>query len=96
MKKILFLATTGLLALSALSCQNNHEQSRTERHIENAKDSMEKAWDKASDKIERGADNVKDSWNDMKDDVNRGTEQIKQETKENYNKAKEEIENTFD
>ena len=59
MKKIMFITLTILFALSASSCQDKKEQNRTEQQIENAKENVNDALDKASNKIEDGADKVK-------------------------------------
>ena len=60
MKKIMFITLTILFALSASSCRDKKEQNRTEQQIENAKENVNDALDKASNKIEDGADKVKD------------------------------------
>ncbi len=59
MKKIMFITLTILFALSASSCRDKKEQNRTEQQIENAKENVNDALDKASNKIEDGADKVK-------------------------------------
>lgn len=56
MKKIMFITLTILFALSASSCRDKKEQNRTEQQIENAKENVNDALDKASNKIEDGAD----------------------------------------
>ena len=58
MKKIMFITLTILFALSASSCRDKKEQNRTEQQIENAKENVNDALDKASNKIEDGADKV--------------------------------------
>ena len=59
MKKIIFITLTILFALSASSCRDKKEQNRTEQQIENAKENVNDALDKASNKIEDGADKAK-------------------------------------
>lgn len=59
MKKIMFITLTILFALSASSCRDKKEQNRTEQQIENAKENVNDALDKASNKIEDGADKTK-------------------------------------
>lgn len=58
MKKIMFITLTILFALSASSCRDKKEQNRTEQQIENAKENVNDALDKASNKIEDGADKL--------------------------------------
>ena len=48
MKKIMFITLTILFALSASSCRDKKEQNRTEQQIENAKENVNDALDKAS------------------------------------------------
>ena len=79
MKKIMFITLTILFALSASSCRDKKEQNRTEQQIENAKENVNDALDKASNKIEDGADKVKDAWKETKKDVQQGTEKVKKE-----------------
>lgn len=51
MKKIMFITLTILFALSASSCRDKKEQNRTEQQIENAKENVNDALDKASNMV---------------------------------------------